>query len=63
LGRAHRVTYGINAGWIVVNATGKPIGGAAGMSVGGHKESGIGVEGGIEGMEEYTTKTAVQFFV
>ena len=64
LGRAHRVTHGIEAGWIVVNATDKPMGGSGDtMSVGGHKESGIGVEGGIEGLEAYTTRTAVQYFV
>jgi acyl-CoA reductase-like NAD-dependent aldehyde dehydrogenase len=64
-GRAHRVSQRISAGWIVVNATGKPVGGPGHgvLPVGGHKESGIGVEGGIEGLELYTTKTAVQYFV
>jgi acyl-CoA reductase-like NAD-dependent aldehyde dehydrogenase len=65
LGRAHRLTQGINAGWIVVNATGNATGGpgTSVVSIGGHKESGIGVEGGLEGLEGYTSKTAVQFFV
>jgi acyl-CoA reductase-like NAD-dependent aldehyde dehydrogenase len=65
LGRAHRVTQGVEAGWITVNATGKPVGGpgAGILSVGGHKESGIGTEGGLEGLEAYTSKTAVQLFV
>jgi acyl-CoA reductase-like NAD-dependent aldehyde dehydrogenase len=65
LGRAHRVTYGIRAGSIVVNATSKPHGGVsdAVMSIGGHKQSGIGVEGGIAGLEAYTSSTAVQYFV
>jgi acyl-CoA reductase-like NAD-dependent aldehyde dehydrogenase len=65
LGRAHRVTQGIKAGWVVVNATEKPIGGpgAGVISVGGHKESGLGAEGGLEGLEHYTSSTAVQFFV
>jgi acyl-CoA reductase-like NAD-dependent aldehyde dehydrogenase len=65
LGRAHRVTHGINAGWIVVNATGQRMGGPGPsvLSIGGHKESGIGVEGGIEGLEGYTSRTAVQMFV
>jgi acyl-CoA reductase-like NAD-dependent aldehyde dehydrogenase len=64
LGRAHRLTHGIKAGWIVVNATDKPAGGPGTgvMSVGGHKESGTGVEGGLEGLEEYTSTTAVQWF-
>jgi acyl-CoA reductase-like NAD-dependent aldehyde dehydrogenase len=65
LGRAHRVTQGVKAGWVVVNATAQPTGGPGlgVISVGGHKESGVGVEGGLEGLEHYTSKTAVQFFV
>lgn len=65
LGRAHRMTQGIRAGTIIVNATGKPMGGPGRgvISVGGHKESGLGVEGGLKGLEEYTSETAVQFFV
>jgi len=65
LGRAHRMAQGIQAGWIVLNTTGKPIGGPGGgvMSIGGLKESGLGSEGGLEGLEEYMTKTAVQLFV
>jgi acyl-CoA reductase-like NAD-dependent aldehyde dehydrogenase len=65
LGRAHRMTHGVKVGWIVVNATEKPEGGTGGsvMSVGGHKESGLGSEGGLAGLEEYTTSTAVQVFV
>ena len=65
VGRAHRLVQGVSAGWIVVNATPKPTGGprAGIMAIGGHKESGIGVEGGVEGIEEYMSKTAVQMFV
>lgn len=65
LGRAHRVTQRIDAGWVVVNATSKPVGGAGlgVLPIGGHKESGIGVEGGLEGLEAYTIRTAVQLFV
>jgi len=63
LGRAHRLTQRLNVGWTVVNATDKPSTGAGNFSVGGHKQSGLGVEGGIEGLDEYLTKTAVQFFV
>ena len=63
MGRAHRVTQGIKAGWIVVNSTGKPQGGADGLSIGGQKQSGLGVEGGIDGLDAYTSKTAVQYFV
>jgi len=65
LGRAHRVTYGIKAGWIVVNATASPAGGppVGVLSVAGHQQSGIGTEGGLEGLEEYVSRTAVQLFV
>ena len=64
LGRALRVTHGIKAGWIVVNATDKPTGGpgVGVLSVGGLRESGIGREGGLRGLEDYTSQTAVQFF-
>jgi len=63
--RAHRVTQGIDAGWIVVNASDGQVPGTGGgpISVGGHKQSGIGVEGGVQGLEAYTTQTAVQYFL
>lgn len=65
LGRAHRLTQAIDAGYIVVNATPKPAGGTGigVLSIGGHKESGIGVEGGLEGLEQYLRKTTVQVCV
>jgi acyl-CoA reductase-like NAD-dependent aldehyde dehydrogenase len=65
LGRAHRATQSIQAGWITVNATDIPMGGPAEgiLPVGGHKQSGLGVEGGIEGLEAYTNQTAVQLLV
>jgi acyl-CoA reductase-like NAD-dependent aldehyde dehydrogenase len=64
LGRAHRVSQGLKVGWLVINTTGRPSGGpgAGVLSIGGHKESGMGAEGGAEGLEEYTSKSAVQFF-
>ena len=63
MGRAHRMSQAIRAGWIVVNATGQALGGAEGITVGGHKQSGIGTEGGVEGLDAYLSKTAVQYFV
>jgi acyl-CoA reductase-like NAD-dependent aldehyde dehydrogenase len=65
LGRAHRVSQSIDAGWITVNATGQITGGPGEsvISVGGLKQSGIGMEGGIEGLEQYMTRSAVQLFV
>jgi acyl-CoA reductase-like NAD-dependent aldehyde dehydrogenase len=63
-GRAHRIARRLKAGWIVVNTTDKPEGGPAEtvVPVGGHGQSGIGREGGLEGIEAYTSKTAVQWF-
>lgn len=65
MSRAHRLTQEINAGWIVVNATADIRGGPGSgvLSIGGHKQSGIGLEGGIAGLEAYTSDTAVQLFV
>jgi len=65
IGRAHRVTQGVDVGWLVINATDKPTGGPGEgvLPVGGHKESGFGIEGGIEGIEVYASQTAVQIFV
>jgi acyl-CoA reductase-like NAD-dependent aldehyde dehydrogenase len=65
LGRAHRLTQGLKAGWVVVNATEQPKDGSGVgvLAIGGHKESGISAEGGVEGLEEYMSKTAVQFLV
>jgi acyl-CoA reductase-like NAD-dependent aldehyde dehydrogenase len=62
LGRAHRLAQRIHAGWIVINTTATPRGGAETISVGGHKQSGIGTEGGVQGLEAYTSSTAVQLF-
>ncbi|MBV8144949.1 MAG: aldehyde dehydrogenase family protein [Gammaproteobacteria bacterium] len=65
VGRAHRMSQSIDAGWIVVNATASPTGGTGPgiLSIGGHKQSGIGVEGGVEGLKAYTRESAIQIFV
>jgi acyl-CoA reductase-like NAD-dependent aldehyde dehydrogenase len=65
LARAHRVSQAIDAGWVVVNATATPTGGPGPgiLSIGGHKQSGIGLEGGVEGLKAYTRESAIQFFV
>ena len=65
LARAHRVSQSIDAGWIVVNATARPVGGPGPgvLSIGGHKQSGIGVEGGTDGMRAYMRESAIQIFV
>lgn len=65
LGRAHRITHGIRAGWITVNAAETPKGGpgVGVLSIGGLKDSGIGTEGGLEGLKEYTERSAIQIFI
>ena len=65
LGRVHRVTQAMQAGWMVVNATASPRGGPrmSVLSIGGHKQSGLGLEGGIDGLQQYTSSTAVQWFI
>jgi acyl-CoA reductase-like NAD-dependent aldehyde dehydrogenase len=63
--RAHRLVLGVRAGSIVVNASANPTGGPVDAAIpsGGLKQSGIGVEGGFEGLETYTNQSAVQIFV
>jgi len=65
LARAHRVSQAIDAGWIVVNAASFPTGdiGPGILSIEGHKQSGIGVEGGIEGLKAYTRQSVIQLYV
>jgi acyl-CoA reductase-like NAD-dependent aldehyde dehydrogenase len=64
MGRAHRTSQGIRAGSVVINASAAPAGGAGAgvLSVGGHKQSGIGTEGGLDGLIGYTSSTAVEIF-
>ena len=63
-GRAHRVSQSLDFGWIVVNTVGRPSGGPAEgvLSVGGHKQSGHGLEGGVEGIDAYLKSSTVQIF-
>lgn len=65
LGRAHRVASQLQAGWILVNGTASPRGGLSpgALTCGGHKASGMGVEGGMKGLEEYLRQSTVQIFV
>lgn len=46
-------------------ATGSPAGGpgVGVLPTHGHKESSMGIEGGIQGLEAYTSISVVQFFV
>jgi acyl-CoA reductase-like NAD-dependent aldehyde dehydrogenase len=64
LARGQRLAMTINAGSITVNATGSPHGGPMEGVIpsGGFKESGIGVEGGLQGLKAYMNHAAIQFF-
>jgi betaine-aldehyde dehydrogenase len=63
--RAQRIAHSVRSGSIVCYATATPAGGPSDtvLSLGGHKQSGWGVEGGVAGVEEYLSRTAVQIFV
>jgi acyl-CoA reductase-like NAD-dependent aldehyde dehydrogenase len=63
--RAHRLAQSVRSGSMMCYATARPKGGPsdAVLSLGGHKQSGWGVEGGVAGVEEYLSRTAVQVFV
>lgn len=65
IGRAHRVVHGTDVAWLEINATDSPLAAdeRGALPVSAHKASGMGTEGGIEGLEEYTTSTTVQVFV
>lgn len=65
VGLVHELTRKLDAGWIVVNATAEPRSGLDDgvLAVGGHKQSGIGLEGGIEGAQSYTKTCTVQCYV
>ena len=64
MSRAQRIANQIKAGLVTINAVESPLGGPASgvLSVEGHGQSGLGIEGGIDGMESYLSKTAVQMF-
>lgn len=64
IARALRMAHSLNVGWTIINATGSPAGGPPPGAVdkGGHKQSGFGTEGGIEGLKQYLASTSVQVF-
>jgi acyl-CoA reductase-like NAD-dependent aldehyde dehydrogenase len=63
--RAHRMANGIEAGWTVIESSDDPGGEPAVGSVptGGHRQSGFGVEGGLDGLAAYCRSTTVQHFL
>lgn len=63
LGRAHRLGQRLNAGIAMVVGASSLSAGNADIGMEGHKESGFGHEGGLEGLAAYTVKTAVHLLV
>lgn len=62
--RIHLLMRKLRAGDIDINATARPSAGrlVATMPLEPHKQSGIGVEGGIEGLQSYTALRSVRMF-
>lgn len=57
-----KMIHGLRAGEIAINTVGKPTAGAmfGSLPLEPHKQSGVGVESGIEGLQTYTALKAVQ---
>jgi gamma-glutamyl-gamma-aminobutyraldehyde dehydrogenase/4-guanidinobutyraldehyde dehydrogenase/NAD-dependent aldehyde dehydrogenase len=64
LGVAQRLIRELNAGEIVLRGRGDMVGGAtiAAMPLEPHRQSGMGVENGLEGLMAYTSLKSVQMF-
>lgn len=59
IGRVQRLGEDISAGLIQMIASGTPSGGNVSFSIEGHKQSGFGTEGGIQGLAAYTAASTV----
>ncbi len=62
LGRAQRLGKQLRAGHLVLVATSTPSGAPAAIGIEAHKQSGFGLEGGVEGLKIYTATTAVNLY-
>jgi acyl-CoA reductase-like NAD-dependent aldehyde dehydrogenase len=62
--RMHAMIKGLRAGEIDIKATATPSAGAAlgSMPLEPHKQSGVGIEGGLEGLQSYTVLRSVKIF-
>jgi acyl-CoA reductase-like NAD-dependent aldehyde dehydrogenase len=62
---AHRTALGKEVGWTIINATDATGGGPppGAQPMGGHRQSGFGVEGGVEGLATYLTSPSAQMFL
>ena len=59
LGRAQRLAQKINAGFMIITETTASSGGDISLSIEGHRQSGIGFDGGLTGLLSYTVNTSV----
>jgi acyl-CoA reductase-like NAD-dependent aldehyde dehydrogenase len=63
--RVQKMMKGLRAGEIDIKATARPSAGPplGALAIEPHKQSGIGIEGGIEGLQSYTAVRTVKIFV
>ena len=61
--RARRLGRKLNAGIFACVSTSTPRGGGVSIPIEGHKQSGFGPEGGVEGLKAYTVATMVNQYV
>jgi acyl-CoA reductase-like NAD-dependent aldehyde dehydrogenase len=59
LGRAHRLGQRLNSGFLLVVGTSTPTYDSVVIGMEGHRQSGVGYEGGLTGLAAYTVSTAV----
>ena len=62
VGRAQRLSEKLKVGYFILMGTSMPSNGGVSLSLEGHRESGFGVEGGVEGLKAYTVSTAVNLY-
>ena len=63
LGRAHRMIQNIDAGGVIIKGTSSPSSGGVSIGMEGHRESGFGFEGGLEGLASYTVSTGADILL
>ena len=61
--RARRLGRKLNAGIFACVSTSTPRGGGVSIPIEGHKQSGFGLEGGVEGLKAYTVATMVNQYI
>ena len=63
LSRAHRLVQTLDAGAVIVIGTSGSPSGGINIGAEGHKESGFGFEGGIDGLASYTVTTSAHMLI